>query len=292
MSIEIVKFNAKDGIILDGILSKSNGRTRKLLIQIHGMTSNCFKLREKVISETVSEKNIDTLTFNNRGSEISKYIKNINGKRFLGGTAFEDVEESYYDIVGAIEYALSLGYSEIYLQGHSLGSTKIVYTYNRLQNEKNELLEKIKAVLLLSLVDIPGLISSDMPKEFIKIAEDKEKNNKFLDLMPAESFFHPISVKTFLRYTKYYKNIDFARYGDKNDSFEILNNISVPLFMRWGNEKELIKQNAEELVLYMNKKISNTKKDINYIDGANHSYDLKEKQLAAEICDFLINNFN
>lgn len=290
MSIEIVKFNAKDGIILDGILSKCNVKTTKLLIQIHGMTSNCFKLREKTISEEVNKNNIDTLTFNNRGSEISKYIKNINGERFLGGTAYEDVEEGYYDIVGAIEYALSLGYNEIYLQGHSLGCTKIVYTYNRLQHEKDELLASIKAVLLLSLVDIPGLISADMPKEFIKIAEDKEKDNKLLDLMPAESFFHPISVKTFLRYTKYYENIDFARYGDSNDSFEILNSISIPLFMRWGNEKELIAQNAEELVLNMNQKISNRKKDINYIDGANHSYDSKEKQLANEICDFLVNN--
>lgn len=290
MSIEIVKFNAKDGIILDGMLSKCNVRTSQLLIQIHGMTSNCFKLREKVISEEVNKNNIDTLTFNNRGSEISKYIKNIDGRRFLGGTAYEDVEEGYYDIVGAIEYALSLGYNEIYLQGHSLGCTKIVYTYNRLQNEKNELLERIKAVILLSLVDIPGLISAGMPKEFIKIAEDKEKDKKLLDLMPAESFFHPISVKTFLRYTKYYENIDFARYGDKNYNFEILNSISVPLFMRWGNEKELIAQNVEELVLNMNQKISNRKKDINYIDGANHSYDFKEKQLANEICDFLINN--
>ena len=171
-----------------------------------------------------------------------------------------------------------------------MGCTKIVYTYNRLQHEKDELLASIKAVLLLSLVDIPGLISADMPKEFIKIAEDKEKDNKLLDLMLAESFFHPISVKTFLRYTKYYENIDFARYGDSNDSFEILNSISIPLFMRWGNEKELIAQNAEELVLNMNQKISNRKKDINYIDGANHSYDSKEKQLANEICDFLINN--
>ena len=132
MITKIIKFNATDGIILDGYLNKCQENTNSILIQVHGMTSNCFKNREKIISNIVAKLNIDTLCFNNRGSEIIKYCQKENGKKVLQGTAFEDVEEGFYDIVGAIQFAVDLGYKKIYLQGHSLGSTKIVYTYNKM----------------------------------------------------------------------------------------------------------------------------------------------------------------
>ena len=81
----------------------------------------------------MNQNNIDYFCFNNRGSELVRYIqKDINGEKekLLGGTTYEDVLEGYEDIVGAILKLRELGYKEIYLQGHSLGCTKIVYTYN------------------------------------------------------------------------------------------------------------------------------------------------------------------
>ena len=286
MICEIVKFNAKDEIILDGILNKCENKTDKILIQIHGMTSNCFKDRDKEITKKVGEIGIDTLCFNNRGSEVVRYIKSEN-TTLLAGMAYEKVEDSYYDIVGAIEFAISLGYEKIYLQGHSLGSTKVVYTYNKLIEEKNPILDKIKAVILLSLVDIPGTIDTELGEKYIKIAEEKQKNGEIMELMPLNSYIHPISVKNFLYYTKNNKNIDFARYDNKDDNFEILNKIKCPIFMRWGNVNEIIKQDAKDLAEFMNKKIKNIKKDINYIDGADHGYYGKLEILADEIKFFL-----
>jgi len=286
MSIKIIKFNAKDGIKLDGVLNKCETNTNKILIQIHGMSSNCFKNRDRIIAKRLEEIQIDTLCFNNRGSEIVRYIKSENAT-LLGGVAYEKVEDSYYDIIGAIEFAIGLGYDEIYLQGHSLGSTKVVYTYNRLLEENNNLVEKIKAIILLSLVDIPGIVGLGTNEGFIKYAEDKEKNGQIMDLMPFKSFIHPISVKNFLYYTKYNQNIDFARYSIENDEFEVLNKINIPLFMRWGNVNEMIKQDAKELAKFMNFKINNKDKDIDYIDGADHSYHGKEEELANKIIIFL-----
>ena len=286
MSVEIVKFNATDGIHLDGVLNKCDTDSKKILIQIHGMTSNCFKNRDKTIAEKVNEIGIDVLDFNNRGSDVVRYIKNEN-VTLLAGMAYEKVEDCYYDIVGAIEFALSLGYEEIYLQGHSLGSTKVIYTYNKLQKENSKLLNKIKGVILLSLVDIAGIIDADANKEFISLAEEKAKNGEIMDLMPFKCFIHPISVKSFLQYTKHNENFDFARYSKTDDNFEVLNNIQCPMFMRWGNVNELIKQDAKDLAEFMNKKIKNQNKNISYIDGADHSYHGKNEQLAEEIKEFL-----
>ena len=287
MSKEIIKFYAGDGVKLNGYLNKGKLETKKVLIAIHGMTSNCFKDRERIIAEAVEEIGIDTICFNNRGSEIVKYIKYGDEKKALAGMAYENVEESIYDIIGAIKYAVELGYTDIYLQGHSLGCTKIVYSYNRMKQEKNKYLKYIKGIVLLSLVDIPRLFKLVSRQKNLDYAIEEEKQGLELELMPKDAFIHPISVKTFLQYTKYNKNLDFAKYHDKDYKYEEINNIEVPIFMRWGNSNEFIEQNANDLVSTLNKKISNKNKDINYIDGANHSYENKEETLATQIKDFL-----
>ena len=288
--MEKVDFLATDGIELSGILYNGKEKNKKIILSIHGMASNCMKTRDTIIAKYANENNIDYFCFNNRGSEIVKYIsKNINGKKEkqLAGTAYEDVLESYEDIVGAILKLKELGYKDIYLQGHSLGCTKIVYTYNELLEEKEtDILNSIKGVILLSLIDIPMAIkvyTGEKFEKYLKLAEEKE--NK-LELMPTSSFIHPISVKTFLRYAKDNKEIDFARYGRDNE-LEKLNNIKAPLFMRWGNENEMILQKADELVSMVSNLIQNQNKDINYIDGANHSYNEKEEILAKEIIEFV-----
>ena len=288
--MEKVDFLATDGIELSGILYNGKEKNKKIILSIHGMASNCMKTRDTIIAKNANENNIDYFCFNNRGSEIVKYIsKNINGKKEkqLAGTAYEDVLESYEDIVGAILKLKELGYKDIYLQGHSLGCTKIVYTYNELLEEKEtDILNSIKGVILLSLIDIPMAIkvyTGEKFEKYLKLAEEKE--NK-LELMPTSSFIHPISVKTFLRYAKDNKEIDFARYGRDNE-LEKLNNIKAPLFMRWGNDNEMILQKADELVSMVSNLIQNENKDINYIDGANHSYNEKEEILAKEIIEFV-----
>ena len=293
--MEKIDFLATDGVNLSGILYNENEKTKKVILAVHGMTSNCFKKRDDIIAKIVNESGIDYFCFDNRGSEIVKYIrKNIDGKeeKQLGGTAYEDVLEGYEDIVGAILKLKELGYREIYLQGHSLGCTKIVYTYNELLEEDEEdILEVIKGVILLSLVDIPMALKvylGDKYEDYLKLAEEKEENNS-KELMPRGAFIHPISVKTFLRYTKYNKDIDFARYGRDND-LEKLNNIKVPLFMRWGNDNEMILQKAEELITIVSNIVTNPNKNIDYVDGADHGYHGKEEVVAKEIVNFVNKN--
>ena len=293
--MEKIDFLATDGVDLSGILYNGQEKTKKVILAVHGMTSNCFKKRDDIIAKIANENGIDYFCFNNRGSEIVKYIrKNINGKeeKQLGGTAYEDVLEGYEDIVGAILRLKELGYSDIYLQGHSLGCTKIVYTYNELlEEEENDILDSIKGVILLSLVDIPMALKvylGDKYEDYLKLAEEKEESNP-KDLMPRGAFIHPISVKTFLRYARDNKDIDFAKYG-RDNNLEKLNNIKVPLFMRWGNDNEMILQKAEELVTIVSNIIDNPNKDIDYVDGANHGYHEKEEIVARDIVEFIKKN--
>ena len=290
-----IDFLATDGVILNGLLYESKEKTQDIILAVHGMSSNCFKKRDEIIANKANEANIDYFCFNNRGSELVKYIKkSIDGKKEekLGGTSYEDVLDGYEDIVGAILKLKELGYQNIYLQGHSLGCTKIVYTYSELKDEESEdILEDIKGVILLSLIDIPSTLKfylGDKFTEYLKIAEKKEREGKQLEFMPKEAFIHPISVKTFLRYARDNQEINFAQYGEDTE-LEKLNKITVPLFMRWGNDNEMILQDAKELVNIVNNSISNQNKNIDYIEGSNHMYNGKEEILAEQIVEFIKN---
>lgn len=291
--MEIIDFLATDGVKLNGILYNCKEKSNEVILAVHGMTSNCFKERDKVISENSNKNGIDYFCFNNRGSELARYIKkDINGKeeKIIAGTSYEDVLEGYEDILGAIIKLKELGYENIYLQGHSLGCTKIVYTYNELVDEEEyDVLSNIKGVILLSLIDIPKAIKvylGDKFNEYVSLAEEKEQEYKSYELMPKDAFINPISAKTFLRYVRDNKDIDFAGYG-KDNELEKLNNIKVPLMMRWGNQNEMILQSADELVNIVTNIIENKNKDIDYIDGANHQYNGKEKELAEQIIEFI-----
>ena len=287
MSEKIIELHALDGVKTNGYLISGDRNNKKVLIEIHGMSSNCFKKREKVIAKTLNNIGIDAICIDTRGSEIVKYIKYNDGRKELAGTAYEDVEESYYDLMGAIRYALSLGYKDIYLQGHSLGATKVVYTYTKMKQKQDEELKNIKGIILLSLVDIPDMFKTYFSKKYLSYAEEKEKNGQVLELMPHDAFIHPISVKTYLKYAKYNNEINFAQYSNENYDFDTLNKIDVPLFMRWGNDNELIRKSAKEQVELMRRVIKKKDADINFIDGANHSYNGKETELANDIATFL-----
>ena len=296
MNINQIYYQATDTAKLTGIIYKTNQPTTKILISTHGMSTNCLKKRDETIACKLNENNIDYLTYNNRGHDIVNYTYKETGEKILAGTAYEDVEEGYYDILGTIKYALKLGYEEIYLQGHSLGATKTLYTYNKLlkEPENEEITNHIKAIILLSLVDIPTatrIYINDKYPQMLTYAKNLERENMENTLMPEGTFIYPISVRTFLKYARDYQNFDFARYSDTTYTYPELKNIEIPLFMRWGNDKELILQKPEELCDMLNKKISKSNLNIGYIDRADHSYTGKEEVLAKEIHEFLTKEF-
>ena len=151
----------------------------------------------------------------------------------------------------------------------------------------NNQLAYIKGIFLLSLLDIASLVDKYLNENIKKYIFHKEKTGKLAELLPTENFMKYISVKTLLRYIKYNENINFARYNDSEFDFKELNNISVPLFMRWGDKNEMIEQSAEDLTHFMKSKIVRNNCDISYIAGADHSYNGKEDELAKQMVSFI-----
>ena len=289
--LEKVYFVLDDKVELCGLLHRPEIDTDEVVISIHGMQSNCFKIREDILAKEVNKAGISYFAYNNRGHDLMCYTKKIDGTKELnGGSVYEDVLDSYYDIKGAVDKMINLGFKKIHLQGHSLGCTKIIYSYNRLKEENYNYLSYIKSIVLLSLVDLPDLQKYDLGeekyKEMLDLAISKEKEGNIMDLMPFDSFDHPISVKSYLRYYRDNKEIDFARFSDKEYNFKELNNIRIPLFLRWA-EHDLVIQNLNDLIKLLKEKIKNDKLDISYIEDTDHGYTDKEEILGKEIVDFI-----
>lgn len=292
MRINKVYFNTEDNLELVGLLHMpEEGTPITVVITTHGITSNCLTYRDDTIAKILTDNNIAYLTYNNRGHDIL----NTNGRddNKVQGSASEDIIDSYYDVKSAIENMLSKGFKKIILQGHSLGCTKTVYAYNRLLKENSKLIDSIYGISLLSMVDVPNYLRMFLGNEFNKVINRvnyfAEKGSEDI-IIEVNKSLPPFKPKTVLGYLKN-REIDFFRYSDKDYNFDVLNKIKVPLFMRWGNVNELISVDAKDLVKLLNEKITNNKKDINYIDNANHGYKDKEKVLANELLNWITLNY-
>lgn len=295
MKIEKVYFNSIDNLNLIGLLHTPKKKTETVLISVHGITSNCLKRRDDVLAQKCTELGIAYFCFNNRGHEIICNYGRIedNDMHFYGSGA-ENIYDSYFDIKGAMLEMQKRGYKKIILQGHSMGCTKVVYTYNEfLNNNETTMLDAITGIVLLSMVDIPTALKQVLGKDYKKIIsyfELLKKRGKGDKLVVLDASTPPVRPNTILQYAEDNKKIDFAKFGDNRTTFRELNNIKVPLFMRWGNINELIFQGADELTQKLNEKIKNENKDISYIAGANHNYTGKEEELGDQIVEFIKKN--
>ena len=185
MNLQKVFFETEDGVELSGLLHTNGMKTDKVVISVHGMQSNCMKKRDDILAKNITNENIAYFCFNNRGHDLVNMItKEENGKYIKKqcGSSLENIEDSYFDIKAAIEEMLKMGYKKIYLQGHSLGCTKIVYSYTKMkkQNEQ-DILNKIQSISLLSMVDIPVAIkfffNNDVEK-LVKYMENEKMNEE------------------------------------------------------------------------------------------------------------------
>ena len=295
MQIEKVYFNSIDNLNLIGLLHTPKKKTQTVVISVHGITSNCLKRRDDILAQKCTDLGLAYFCFNNRGHEIiSSYGRIEDNNMHFYGSGGESIYDSYYDIKGAMLEMQKRGYNKIILQGHSMACTKVVYTYNEfLNNNETTMLESIVGVILLSMVDIPTALKEMLGKDYKKIIsyfQMLKKRGKGDRLVVLDATTPPVRPNSILEYAEDNKKIDFAKFGDNRTTFKELNNIKVPLFMRWGNINELIFQGADELAQKLNEKIKNENKDISYIQGANHNYTGKEDELGEQIVNFIKKN--
>ena len=281
MMVDFVRFNASDGVELQGWLN--NEASDVAVVHIHGMSGNGYEnyfldnLRAMYTNHDVSLFTIDS-----RGRGIVSDFRQGDGWKHAG-SCFEIFEESVHDIRGAIDYLKSLGKTRFILQGHSLGCTKVV---NFVLNEDVDGIEK---VILLAPTDMAGWANTEpMHSEYLAKAKQLLSEGKGEELVDAQCWLDktPISAQTYPTICEAGSSADI--YGER-DGGSLLGRVELPMLIPYGTDDIGIKQIDGTMDKWLERVngIKNANTEIAVVDGASHGFKGLENVLTDAIEGFI-----
>ena len=107
MKIEKIYFEPEDGIELFGLLHKPDTKTKKIVISVHGMSSNCFTKRDDILANEFTKNGIAYFSFNNRGTGV---VTKFNKKVFLKAPLHHHFEELGWEEPDIVKVFWVLGF--------------------------------------------------------------------------------------------------------------------------------------------------------------------------------------
>lgn len=280
MKYPIVKVVTPDDITLFAFLAEAQNK-KTILINIHGTASGFYVEEfEKYFIDTFPNKGISVLFTNNRGSYTMESWQNT-------GSALEKFEDCVTDIDTWIKYCLDLGYKNIILQGHSLGTEKVVYYMN-----KGNYKDKVKAVILLGFADSYGsqerflkTINIDPMREAKELVESG-KGNQFLNsYWLSHAGVLPMSANSYINFFSEDSELSKALPIRKRNDLEMYRRIDVPILGIIGDKDQwLLLPLEEEVKLFESE---NLNAQIKVINDCTHSFEGKQQEVVDIITDFL-----
>ena len=283
MNVDFVRFDASDGVELQGWLSDSEGDVA--VIHIHGMSGNGYEHPFlDNMHETYAKNGIAFFSIDTRGHGIISYFRQKDGSDSwgegtkLGGSCFEKFDESVHDIRGAIDYLATLGKTKFILQGHSLGGSKVV-NYLKSTND-----ERVVGAILLAPTDMVAWANTD-PKneEYLELAQKLIVGDKPESLVGAQCWEDetPLSAQTYLSICKADTPVDIYRS-------EVLGVIDTPMAIIYGTDDIGITNVDGTIDKWIERfdAVKNANTNVEIIEGAQHSFSGYEKQLVEIASNF------
>ena len=281
MKYPIVKTVTSDQIELFGFLAEAGGEKDAILIHIHG-TSSSFYCEEyaRLFAEEFPALGVATLFTNNRGSHVMEAWQNT-------GAALEMFEDCLLDIDAWVRLAIEDGYRRIFLQGHSLGTEKIVYSMNR-----GKFTEKVVAVILLGVSDSFGnqaRIARTFPADPMKEARrlvDEGKGEQFLtSVWRPHGGGVPQSAASYLNFFSPGSKLSEALPLHRGKDLLYYRKIEVPILVVVGEYDPFTCLPVPQALKLLEKENRHTRARI--IPGADHDFSGKEKELLETVKEFV-----
>lgn len=295
MEGEYLRIFTEDGIELQGFLCAPRLCTRKTaVLHIHGTAGNFYENRFiDAIADTFVSKGYTFLTVNTRGHDIAaSFIQRTNdGLQSVEiGAAYERILDCVKDISAWVTVLAERGYSHIVLEGHSLGTIKVVLYCS----EKSDV--RIKGLILMSPTDSVGWHQQRLGNRFplaLQLAQQMVEEGRGSDLMPRDFFLYPVSATTYVdRYGPETKRAVFNFTKSYRDSFEELAHIRVPMLAFLGTENEAIVGEPQVFLARLQEVATACPScTIKVIPGALHNYLGHEKKVAHLIVTWLDDHF-
>lgn len=283
---DLVQTTTTDNIRLHGLLVPGD-ISKPAVLHIHGFEGDFFTngfINPE--AKALHNDNITFLTVQTRGMASDYLFHTTDDKWKRYGAHFEKHEEAYLDIDAWINFLKKQGYKKIILQGHSLGTVKIIrYLF------EGSYPEVITKLILLAPFDNIYMAESftDKWKGQVKEAKQKVKDGKGEERTPKDWWDINISYQSYVSWLDDNDYTHMFNFHDKSYSFPLLNKIQIPVKVIVGTKDEFLHtsnpEHPEEAMEILKKNI----KQFSYrlIEGAKHSYAGYEAEVVKEIMNFI-----
>lgn len=279
-----VNAETKDNIELLGLLSESNaGKT--IVVHFHGMQGNFFKnnfIQNMLVD--YPEKGVSFLTVEQRGAEAVRFFP--KGDQYLkGGNAFENFGECRHDIKAWIDFARSIGYENIYLQGHSLGCSKIAYYLAESDSD-------IEGAIFISPADMHGIFIERVKNgsKLLQEAKEMSKEGKGEEILVEQcDGWKYLSANTFI--DLYSEDSDTAIFNFLKPElgFETLEDIETSILAITGSKDAGIVTEPEKSMKMLEEKTINASEiKTKVLEDAEHDFRGFEKEIIEEVSNYIL----
>ena len=289
MQGELVRIGAEDGLELVGFYAAPKGGARRAVLHTHGLAGNFYENRfVSALCAAVVESGLAFLTYNNRGHDYRS--DNLMGDGVgtevrLGGSSFDLFDECVLDIGGCASFLEDRGHSEIYFEGHSLGTNKTLFYLTERQDPR------AVGVVLISPPDVFGLREQGLEGTIdvvVQRAAGLVESGRGEELVEA-GYVVPFSAATVVSLYGHPERSDLFpfRLGRGGD-FQALASLEPPLLATFGTVDEAVTVPVEEAAALVRGAASAAESvDVLVVNGANHTYLGFEETLAEAVSDFV-----
>lgn len=286
--MKIISVPTKRGLVLRSVMyeaENSNNWADTIMILMTGICSNIFNnLLLQTTGELLSKNGISYIVGQAMDSfSVLHYSNTVTKTQELKGVALDDFDVINEDIESYIDFAKSLGYKNIILGGHSLGSNRIIYY---LSNNPDH---AVKQFIISGPVDFADMLNTMTTKEQFKLAQQFVDENRGNEILPfLFGGFSPMSANTMINNwlnNKIYKNCPFLSNDGETDS---LSKIKTEGMILIGEKDSCAGGNPYEFASKINNCMqSRDNNKIVIMDGAGHIFYNKHNEYAKTVLEFI-----
>jgi pimeloyl-ACP methyl ester carboxylesterase len=285
---ELVKLQTADKFVLNAFwIAGLAGKP--VVVHVHGYGGNFYANQfVHTIGDMVSALGYGYLSVETRGSYDQQGLE-VYGKGFSNtGAYLERLEDAYLDIDAAIGFLLKKGFDQIVLQGHSLGTAKVVrYLY---EGAHRELVKKLVLLCPFERFALANMLTLGHLPEYKEIAKTKVNEGLANDLIPVEWLLLPMSYGTFCSWYQDSEANHCFDYAQPNYDCSYLKAIKQPVCIIVGSKDEFFSPHQpdrpQDSLNQLQKQFSNCVTWL--IESARHSFREHEEVVAEKIKNFLV----
>lgn len=285
MKTKFVRIVTKDNLILSGNFYSPDKVTKKAILHIHGMCGNFYeKSFLDYMAEEFTKNGYSFLSTNNRGAGtfFDFPIKGRKEAHKRIGNAYEKFEECIYDIKAGLDFLEKEKFTEIILQGHSLGAVKAAYYVAKTKDKR------VSKLVLVSPPDMIGIVEDKGHAKRMTLSKKLIKEGRGNEILPELLWgLAWNSATTYVNLFERSTAVDVFNTYDKQAP-SCIKDITIPILAIFGGtDDSAILPVGEALEVIKSKAKKAPRFDTLVVGKAPHSYFGHEQQLARGIASWL-----